>query len=300
MKNVFVLLALAILAVSCSKEKEQTTPTDKLYPVKFSTQLSFSPEDYHLKSGSDTIHNPDTSGFYYRYVVYKTSGQVIKQGSGNGCEINESLPMGDYYIGIAGSKDAGLLNPAYRVGGSTYSSDFVTYPKAFYNNSSFTVGNAENNAPASVYLERMWGELELKILDRATCYLPSDKSIRIRVEGCSPAFFMKDKAGSFDNSIATHVYTSEQEFRNNETIPCLVSYSTEDHKIDVYLDMLSADSAYYKSVHLASPTIKRNVKTILSGSLGTVLQEGNNNNGNGSIGLKLEEMENWGEEIIGF
>ncbi|MDR2039801.1 MAG: hypothetical protein LBQ60_17910 [Bacteroidales bacterium] len=292
--NLFVIMVIFLMA--CSEKQELMNTPEELYPVTFSTNLDFTAEDQPLiKSNalSDTVY-PSRDSVHYQYFVYTSSGIPVKQKKGYGKEIKDMLPSGLYQIAIIGSPDSDLNNGRYDVVARNFSTDTVIYPKAFYQAFNLSVRPSnDTDTVKNVLLERMWGEIDVEILDRATCYIPSSvQSIGIKTDGVSPTFFMGSKEGHFFSFVNTLTSKTVSDFRRETAFNSLTSYPTQDNRVKVHLVITYNDGTPTKSILLTSVPVKKDVRTTIKGNLGNALQEDQD------INLFLQEK--WVNEVVTF
>lgn len=312
MKTNLLLLACVILFASCTKET-MTMPepeqSGKLYPVEFTAKLDFTSTDYRLLRASsdttinypnDTIVNPNDTivnpvgSVYYRYLVYSSAGTLIKQMKGQGTKINDNLPLGNYYISIIGSNTADLLSDQYIVPSTNYNYSLSNYPRAYYSTFAFTVDSVVTNT-SNVSLERLWGELSVDILDRATCYIPeSVQSLGIITEGSSVQFYLQSKKGQFRSITENITVKTVPQFRNEIYPKCLASYPTSGN-VKVYLHVTYNDGTTENFILLALTKIKPSVQTTLKGNLGNALKDIYEDRS-----LELSLLDNWNSETVNF
>ena len=259
---------------------------------------------YTINNPADTINNPsDTTNYskdstYYHYLVYSANGTPFKQIKAQDNEINDQLPAGSYYISIVASNKPHLIYGGFNFQRNNYFSDFVYYPTAYYNTFAYTVDSTSSNSVAtkSVVLDKMWGEVELNILDKASCYLPADvKSISVKIEGQSSSFLINNQKGISSDSSALYTYTDISKFRSSqESTYRFTSYPIENKTADIYL-IINYNNKPSTTLSIASVNVKKGVKSILKGNLGNVLKEEENGH---NINLVLNE--DWKNEIINF
>ena len=329
MKKLLLPVLVALFFIACNKNEPIDMPIEKLYPVKFTTQLNFSAIDNPMRSlRSDSIYNPNDSiyfpgdstyvptpedstyyppadSIFYRYYVYNSPlGAFVKEKSGVGNSIYDELPSGSYYIAIIGSTNGDLMNRQYQKSSGYYHSDTIDYPTPFYNTFEYIVSEDSvanlANTGSTITLDRMWGEIYVEILDRATCYLPANvNSVTFRTVGKSLSFMTSTKNANYNSGATIRTIRSVANFRQQESVNCLTSFSTNNNQVDVYLDIHFTDGTDPKSVKLASTQVKKGVRTTLRGNLGDIFQdsEGGNNN---ELRMQLNLSEQWINNTVNF
>ena len=286
MRKLLILSLLSLFLVQCSDLFNKLDDGEKLYPVKFVAELKFGHDETPLAKSADDITADDP--VFYRYLVYKNDGTPYKQKSGKGNNIDDELPLGKYFIAIVGANNGDILNAEYDVQMGNYYSDVVGYPKAFYQTFEYTVDDAGVYS-FRVELERMWGEVYLKILDMDKISLDS---LAVRTVGASTGFYI-GKQSIFNPSETSNVYLGSVNIDSDSVIHCLTSYST-DLPVSVYLDILDNNMNTKESVLLASPKVKKGVRTTLRGYLGDINKEYPNK------GFSLNFDDDWEDEVIDF
>lgn len=324
MKKLLLPVLVAILFIACNKNdsiENVSLSANKLYPVKFTTQLNFNAMDnpmqkllrndstslpgdsIYIPTPEDSTHYPKDS-IFYRYCVYNApSGTFVKEKSGTGSAIEDELPQGSYYIAIIGSTNGDLLDKKYaKYSSSYYFSDTISYPTPFYNTFEYTVSGDSMeylyNGGNVISLERMWGELNVEILDRATCYLPSNVySVTLRVVGKSNSFEIDTKNPIYNSGITSSTTKNVVSFRQEPSINCLTSFSTDNNQVKVYLNINFIEAIAPKTVYLASTQVKKGVRTTLRGNLGSVFE----NQGNGNeVRMQVQLSEEWLSDVVDF
>ncbi len=315
MKKLIGLALGILLFISCTNSDVQI-PQDnsgKLYPVKFITSLNFDEENSGLQKSiikMDSIYNPDDTIcppdnlLFYHYLVYNINGSPVKQITGYGMEIEDSLASGQYYISIIGIYRNNLsMDESLKLDFKNYFTDKAFYSDAFYSTFIYSMDSVGSDTcqyqSKYVKLERMWGELDIEIQDRLTFNIPAlISSIQLRIEGESTGFYLQSMKGVFQQYTSIPYSLAPADFRNQSTLHALKSYPTNENKVDVYLDFLSGDSiasAIVKTVHLAPVEIKKGIQTTLKGNLGNLFE---NEHENGKFRLETEEK--WINETINF
>ena len=282
-----ILSMLSLLLVQCSDLFNKLEDEKKLYPVKFVAQLKFSQDETPVFKSADIL--PPVDSVYYRYLVYKSDGTPYKQKSGTGNDIDDELPMGEYFISIIGTNFSDIHNSEYDIQMNSYYSDAVNYPKAFYQTFEYTVDDSQVYS-FPVELERMWGEIYLKILDKDRISLDS---LSVRTVGASTEFYIGSKQSIFNPSKTNEVYLKIAATDTDSAFHCLTSYST-DLPVNVYLDILDYNMTPEKSVLLASPKVKKGVRTTLRGYLGDINKEYSDK------GFNLILDDDWDDEVVDF
>jgi hypothetical protein len=175
--RLFMLLAISVATVSCSKQNETATPekSDKLYDVNLSVS-TFSTEIVGLTSsvGStrgavSATNSTNAVGdqiSYIEYAIYNSSGLLVKNATqvkslATFGTINEQLPAGSYRIFILGSTDT------YIISKDNYASVYVYFGNRIADSFMKTIDIkvAEEPLSQSVVLERVVGKLEVQITD---------------------------------------------------------------------------------------------------------------------------------------
>jgi hypothetical protein len=175
--RLFMLLAISVATVSCSKQNETATPekSDKLYDVNLSVS-TFSTEIVGLTSSVGTTRGAvsatnttnaagdDISNI--EYVIYNSSGLMVKNATqikslATFGTINEQLPTGNYRIFIVGSTEfISMIKDNY--------SQIALYPSSKVGDifiKSIDLKVAAETISQSVILDRIVGKIEVQITD---------------------------------------------------------------------------------------------------------------------------------------
>jgi hypothetical protein len=275
--RLFMLLAISVATVSCSKQNETATPekSDKLYDVNLSVS-TFSTEIVGLTSsvGStrgavSATNSTNAVGdqiSYIEYAIYNSSGLLVKNATqvkslATFGTINEQLPAGNYKIFVVGSADNISLTKENYSSVTVYFGGKVadTFVK------SFDLKVTDETVTQSIVLDRVTGKLEIQITDAiptntAKITVTSSSSVSIYLTSSSERY---PQPKTSETSLSTLDYGKTNFTLGSFIIPLTTGSIISDVSIRAY----NTTGGLMVDKIVKDVKVETNKKTVMTGKL---------------------------------